>query len=158
LYDPYEGNNLIYRNSTSQHSGKKYNQNGFQNPRGRQRKLSTPGSRPYHSQFANDKPGHVQSNGNRFLGPKGPGEDDPAITQDHEHGCHTNWIGPQNTTVTEVYIGDLPEDIRDAELEALFQDRIGVKPKSINARSATHSQYNHPTRKHAFVGYVEATR
>lgn len=161
LYDPYEGSNpafIGHSRAVGYASGKKYNQNGFQNPNGRQRKASMPGSRPYHSQYTNERTNHVQASGYRFPGPKGHSEDDVAITQDHEHGCHINWVGPQNTTVNELFIKDLPEDIQDAELETLFQNKIGVKPKSIIVRSAILAQHNYLGRKHAFVGYVASLR
>lgn len=148
LYDPYEGNNPAFRAS------KKHIQNGFQNSNSRQRKGSMPGNRSYHNQYTNDKPSQVQQSGHRILGPKDATEDDPAITHDHEYGCHFNWIGPQNTTVTEVFIRDLPEDIQDAELVALFQDRIGARPKSIITRHSFQPHENYLGRKHAFVGYV----
>lgn len=157
LYDPYEGNNPSFRHPGSQHNSRKINHNSFQNLNGRQRKPSTPGGRFHQDQFANDKPSHIQSNNSRFVWSKGPSEDDPAITQDYEYGCYTNWIGPQNTTVTEVFVGDLPEDIQKQELEALFHDRIGVKPESINLK-IPFQQNGYPTRRHAFVGYVSTAR
>ncbi|KAJ4325019.1 hypothetical protein N0V94_000903 [Neodidymelliopsis sp. IMI 364377] len=153
LYDPYDGNSTAFKNSATHYNGRKYSQNNFQGSSGLERKTSATGSRPYHNSIANDKPSHVQHSSNRFHGPKRPSEDDPAITQDYEYGCHINWVGPQNTTVTEVFVKDLPEDIRDAELEALFHNKIGVKPKSINAKAAYHPQYHNQGRKHAFVGF-----
>jgi hypothetical protein len=152
LYDPYDGNSPAFKISTTHHNVRKYNQNNFQGSSGLERKTSATGSRPYHGSLANDKPSYVQQSGNRLHGVKRPSEDDSAITQDYEYGCHINWIGPQNTTVTEVFVRDLPEDIRDAELEALFHNKIGVKPKSINAKAAHHPQYYNQGRKHAFVG------
>ncbi|XPS72177.1 hypothetical protein M3J09_004343 [Ascochyta lentis] len=155
LYDPYEGNNPSFRaGKKSYHNGSQ--QHSIQNSNGRQRKASIPGSRPYHSQYMSDRSGNAQPSGQRFFGPKGFSEDDLAITQDYKHGCHIDWIGPQNTTVTEVFVKNLPEDVQDAELERLFQDSIGVKPKSINARSALQAQYNYSGRKHAFVGFSSA--
>ncbi|KZM19209.1 nucleic acid binding [Ascochyta rabiei] len=151
LYDPYEGNNPAFKTGKKSYQGGF--QHGFQNSNGRPRKASIPGSRPYHTQYTNDRSSNAQPSGHRFPGPKGLGEDDPAITQDHEHGCHIDWIGPQNTTVTDVFIKNLPGDVQDAELEELFQNRIGSKPKSINTRNAFQAQHIYPNRKHAFVGF-----
>lgn len=146
LYDPYQGINPVFK------AGKKENQSGFQNSNNRQRRTSIPGQ-SQHSQYTNDRPSHTQPGG-RPLGPKSHSEDDLAITQDLEYGCHTNRIGAQNTTVTEIFIGDLPEDIQDAELAAMFQDRINIRPKSIITRHAFTPHENYLGRKHAFVAYV----
>ncbi|KAF2629709.1 hypothetical protein BU25DRAFT_272384 [Macroventuria anomochaeta] len=155
LYDPYEGSNPAFR-TVGYSNGKKYSQNSLHNSTGRQRKTSFPGSRPYHGQYTNDRPGLLQMGGNRFFGPKPDREDDPAITQDQEYGCYIDWIGPRNETVNELFVKDLPENIQDAELEALFLGRLGVKPTSVKVKSAEHAQYAQG-RKHAFVGSVTYT-
>lgn len=151
LFDPYEGSNPAFR-AGGYPNGKKYTQNGIQNSNGRQRKASATGSRPYHTQYANDRASHVQPIGSRFTGPKGHRGDDLAATQDPEYGCNTDWIGPQNMKVNELFLKDLPEDIRDAELEALFNDRIGFKPIMVKIGSAAHPQHTLQGRRHAFVG------
>ena len=150
LYDPYEGSNPAFR-AAGYSSGKKYNQNGLHNSNGRQRKTSFPGSRPYQGQYTNDRPGLLQMGSNNFSGPKPHLEDDLAITQDREYGCYIDWIGPHNDTVNELFVKDLPVNVQDAELEALFHDRLGIRPTSINVRSALHAQQAQG-RKHAFVG------
>ena len=157
LYDPYEGSNPAFRAGVHP-NGKRQDQNGVHTSNGRQRKASAPGNRPHHAQYISGRPGYVHSYGNRNPGPKGPREYDPAITQDPEAGCNFDWIGPQNETVNELFVKDLPEDIRDTELEALFHGRIGVKPVAIKIASASQPHYNLQGRKHAFVGYVVLTR
>lgn len=148
LYDPYEGSNPAFR--TAQYfGGKKYNQNGLHSNNGRQRKASFPGSRPYHGQYTNGRP---QTGGPHIPGPKPYSEDNRAITQDREYGCYIDWIGPQNETVNELFVKDLPEDVQDAELEVLFQERLGVKPTSINIRFSPQFPQQAQGRRHAFVG------
>jgi hypothetical protein len=156
LFDPYEGSNPAFR-AGGYPNNKKYNQNGLHNSNGRQRKASATGSRTHHTQYANDRPSYLQPTGGRFPGPKGHRGDDLATTQDPEYGCNTDWIGPQNKRVNELFLKDLPEDIRDTELEALFNDRIGFKPIMVKIGSAAHPHHTLQGRKHAFVGYVTST-
>lgn len=151
LYDPYEGGNPAFK-AAGYSNSKKNNQNSFQGSNGRQRKTSFPGSRPYYTQYTNNGSGLPQPSGHRYPGSKGYREDDLAIVQDREHGCHIDWIGPQNITVDELFVKDLPGNIQDTELEALFHDGIGVKPTSVNIGIPFHTQHNLQTRKHAFVG------
>lgn len=150
LYDPYEGNNPAFRGSWySNGNGKKNKQSDVYNSSGRQRKASHPGNRPYQNQYTNGRSGSQQTSGKRIHGSKPYLENDLAITQDHEYGCSENWIGPRNETVNELYVKDLPEDIEAAELEAMFQDRLGVKPISIIIKGSHFQGW-----KHAFVGYI----
>lgn len=148
LYDPYEGSNLNFR-TTGHQGNKRYNQNGMQNTNGRQRKLSHPDSRPYHGQYTNVR---TPAGGRHTSGPKPLTEFDFAVTQDQEFGCYFDWIGPQNATVNELYVKDLPEDIRETELEVLFLERLGVRPTSVNLRSSPQLSQQLQARKHAFVG------
>ncbi|KAF3048285.1 hypothetical protein E8E12_011623 [Didymella heteroderae] len=145
LYDPYEGNNQAFRN-TGYLNGKKYSQGSMHNISGRQRKASFPGSRPYHGQYINGRP---QTGASYNFGPKPHLGNDPSITQDREYGCFVDWIGPQNEIVNELFVKDLPEDVGEAELEGLFQERRGVRPTSISLRCSPQA----PQRKHAFVRF-----
>ena len=144
LYDPYEGTNPAFRNA-GYSNGKKYNQGGMHNNNGRPRKPSFPGSRPHHGQYPNARP---QTGGPYNSGPKSHMDNDPSITEDPEYGCCVNWIGPSNELVNELFVKDLPETTQPAELEELFQARLGVKLTSVNIRSSPQAPYI----KHAFVG------
>lgn len=146
LHDPYEGSNPAFRNA-GYSNGKKYNQSGMHNANGRPRKPSFPSSRPYHGQYTN---GRSQTGGSYNSGPKSHMDNDPSITQDREYGCFIDWIGPQNEIVNELFVKDLPENVQEAELEDLFQVRLGVKPTSINIRCSPQV----PQKRHAFVGLV----
>lgn len=146
LYDPYEGNNSTFRAAMYSHS-KKYNHNGMHNTNGRPRKPSFPSNRPYHGQNANVR---LQTGTSYNSGPKSYMDNDPSITQDRDYGCFVDWIGPLNEIVNELFVKDLPEDVREAELEGLFQARLGIKLTSVNIRCSPQA----PQRMHAFIGWV----
>jgi hypothetical protein len=144
LYDPYDGSNPAFR-STGYTSGRKYSQAGS-----RPHKASYPGDRPNYGQYTADRSVSFQGGpnyGGHFAGTKPPFEADPAITADREHGCNHDWIGPSNNTVDEIYVNNLPEDIRKADLHNLFLEKIGVEPTTI----CILSKIGFADRKHAFV-------
>lgn len=158
LYDPYDGNNPNFLATGYPNSnGKKSYHSGNQSFNSRQRKTSYPGSRPYQGQYTNDRSISSQMGGKRFPGQRQYLENDRAITQDRDYGCDEYWIGPQNETVNELYLKDLPENVETAEIEGLFYDRIGVKPTSINIKSIPHGPHA-SRRRHAFVGLVTCIR
>jgi hypothetical protein len=144
LYDPYEDTNPAFRNA-GYSNGNKYNRSSMHNNNGRPRKPSLPGSRPYHGQYPNAR---QQVGGHYNSGPKSHMDNDPSITQDPEYGCDVNWIGRSNKIVNELFMKDLPENTQPAELEELFQARLGVKLTSVNIRFSPQAPYL----KHAFVG------
>ncbi|KAJ4410528.1 hypothetical protein N0V91_002015 [Didymella pomorum] len=145
LYDPYEDTNPAFRNA-GYSNGNKYNRSSMHNNNGRPRKPSLPGSRPYHGQYPNAR---QQVGGHYNSGPKSHMDNDPSITQDPEYGCDVNWIGRSNKIVNELFMKDLPENTQPAELEELFQARLGVKLTSVNIRFSPQAPYL----KHAFVGF-----
>jgi hypothetical protein len=148
LYDPSMGNNPAFKDM-GYSNGKTYNQSGMNNSNGRQRKPSFPGTRPYQSQYTNGRP---QTGGFYNNGLKSHLDNDIAITQDQEYGCYIDWIGPKNESVNELFVKDLPEDIREPELEDLFRERLGVRLTSVKiAFRSSLPQYSQ-SRKHAFVG------
>ncbi|KAJ4381258.1 hypothetical protein N0V86_003607 [Didymella sp. IMI 355093] len=151
LYDPSMGNDLAFKDM-GYPNGKTYNQNSMNISNGRQRKPSFPGSRPYQGQYTNGRP---QTGGSYNTRPKSHLDNNIAITQDQEYGCYIDWIGPKNESVNELFVKDLPEDIREAELENIFQERLGVRLTSVNIGSRSSLPQYSQSRKHAFVGFPD---
>lgn len=148
LYDPYGGTNAGFRNNSLHSAGKKSSHGDVGSQSVQPRKMSIQGGRSAHSNYNSggaDKP----SNGGRYLGHlpmRGNFEDDLSITCDRTNGCHETWIGPNNDTVTELFIGDLPVDAHEDEVRLLFEQIIGISPTNIAVRSPAPS-----ARCHAFV-------
>lgn len=71
-------------------------------------------------------------------------EDDPDIVNDLEYGCNQRWIGPKNESVDEVFVGDLPDDVSEPELQRLFENGVGLTP----THSCIKPNFNNP-RAHA---------
>jgi hypothetical protein len=61
--------------------------------------------------------------------------DDPTITGDSVSGCGPTWIGPKNSTVKELWIGDLPADADENELIQLFKQTVGVTAVTISLKN-----------------------
>jgi hypothetical protein len=143
LYDPYNGANPNFRKTSGYNGGSKKGGHGnFAAQPGPGRKISG-GRGPYNN--ANiEHAVNVPANGGRyndFNFPKRLQEDDPSITGDSVAGCTHTWIGADNATVTELWIGDLPIDAREDEIKLLFQQNVGVTPTNISVRPnvATHT-------------------
>ena len=153
LYDPYNGANPKFNEGAAYNGGKKPGQNGFAAQPGRPRKTSNSTNRAGYGQYGADRPGHMPTSGVRYPEygfRKGRSEDDPVITQNRSSGCHDNWIGPKNETVTELFVGDLPEDIQVHELQYLFEQQAGVRPSQIDIKHA-HELHQQHHRLHAFI-------
>ncbi|KAF1851824.1 uncharacterized protein K460DRAFT_42107 [Cucurbitaria berberidis CBS 394.84] len=158
LYDPYNGANPKFNDAPGYNGGKKSGQSGFANQAGRPRKTSNPGNRPGYGQYGMDRPGNITTSGGRYSEhgfKKGRSEDDPVITQNRSSGCHDTWIGPKNETVTELFVGDLPDDVQVHELKQLFEQLAGISPSQVDIKHA-HEQHHHH-RLHAFISFSSAS-
>lgn len=129
-------------------AGVKAARNGYTDSLARSRKSSVPEQR---SRQASDGtaaslyqsgPSHQGSyrvdnattSGNRFSGygyPKTRPVEDPAITGDRIAGCGPSWIGPKNTTVLELFIGDVPDEVETTDLESLFSKQMNMMPTKV---------------------------
>ncbi|KAH9865011.1 hypothetical protein IAQ61_008957 [Plenodomus lingam] len=154
LFDPYNGTNSNFRETTS-YKGKKphYNDTPYQG--NRPRNMSNSGSRPIHASYkaerAISQPYHSAPHSHR---PKTRhnSEDDPSITENRLTGCHEQWIGPENVTVSELFVGDLPSDISAGEVQKMFEQQMSILPAHVSVRHPKRTEgFPHHDRCHAFV-------
>jgi hypothetical protein len=136
LFDPYNGTNRKFSDTTGYHGGgKKAGSNAFPTQLGgsRDRRTSTSNGRPtYNNPTPNaNHPITTSFNRSQHSGRRPQIEDDPVITGDSFGGCHMNWIGSGNSTVKELYIGYLPMDVEQDEIKDLFEDKVGIVPKRV---------------------------
>jgi hypothetical protein len=75
-----------------------------------------------------------------------PMVDDPDIVGDHVRGCHQKWIGPENHTVNELFVSELPEDVQQDEVQSMFAQELNITPVRVTIR---HNPFGN--RPHAFV-------
>lgn len=135
LYDPYDGTNPAFNDpNVSRRSTRQMEST-------RPRKASAPGNRVAQSHHGYSRPETMTSYNGRYGGVASgtrPMQDDLSITQNRTTGCGTDWIAPLNTTVNELFIGDLPVDVEDAviehELANLFQRTFQISPVKISVR------------------------
>jgi hypothetical protein len=73
--------------------------------------------------------------------------DDPTIINDSQRGCHTKWIGPENYTVNELFVSDLPDNIQEEEVKDMFVREINITP----VRVSFGKHQPAAPRQHAFV-------
>jgi hypothetical protein len=139
LYDPYNGANPNFRKTSGYNGGgKKGGSGNFAAQPGPGRKLSG-GRAPYYNANA-EHAVNMPPNGSRyndFNYRKGVQVDDINVTGDSVAGCAHTWIGADNATVTELWIGDLPVDACEDEIMQLFQEAVGVSPTAVSVRHAT---------------------
>jgi hypothetical protein len=141
-------------------AGTKAVRGGYTDVLARSRKSSVPEPRERHGSYGTDAspyqkgPSNYGSGrmdnqtamGNRFSshGPlKTRPVDDPAITGDTIAGCGPSWIGPENTRVFELFIGDVPDDVQATDLEFMFSNVMSMMPRKVTIG------YKLP--RHAFV-------
>lgn len=123
LFDPYNGTSRKFSGGIG----------NFVAPQTRGRKMSTSSGRlayssqnpmvPTSSRFTESSNRRRQS------------EADASITGDSVSGCGHTWIGPHNSTVKELWIGELPPDICEAEITQLFEQIVRITPIAISLRS-----------------------
>ncbi|KNG44967.1 hypothetical protein TW65_08208 [Stemphylium lycopersici] len=133
LFDPYSGNKRKFSGGSGYNIAKKGGPSTFVPPPNRGRKTSSSGGRAAHNSYNPAiPPGSYYTN---FNPRRRLPEDDPAVTGDAVSGCGHTWIGPKNTSVNELWIGDLPQDIHEDELVLLFQQAVKISPTGISLRS-----------------------
>jgi hypothetical protein len=144
LYDPYDGTNPAFNDPNV---GRRLTR---QMEPSRPRKASAPGNRPAQNNHGYNRPetgalynGRYASlgSGSRYM------QEDLSITQNGTTGCGTDWIAPLNTTVNELFIGDLPVDVEndviEHELADLFQGTFHISPVKIWVRPSPTGRSNH---------------
>jgi hypothetical protein len=137
LYDPYNGANPNFRKTSGYNGGGKKGGSGtFAVQPGQGRKMS--GGRGPYNNSNTEHAVNVPTNGGRyndFNYQKRFQEDDLSITGNSLAGCAHTWIGAENSTVTELWIGNLPLDVREDEIILLFQQNVGVTPITVSIRN-----------------------
>lgn len=136
LFDPYKGTSRKFSGQGHNDMGKKGGASSFAAPQNRGRRSSTSSS----VRLAQGSHHYMPSRGSRSIEPSNrwrSSEDDTSITGDSVYGCGHTWVGPKNNTVKELWIGDLPPDIRESELKQLFDKAVGINPLSISIKSNT---------------------
>jgi hypothetical protein len=142
LYDPYSGANPAFNDTNT---GRKTSRGSYHNYSDRpHRKSSATDQRPRTGSYGYDR---VDGGDNRHVKPRMI--DDPAVLSDKLRGCGENWIGAENTTVDELYVSDLLEDVHERDVSELFRNHVGITPTKVLLKS---SSFN-TTRPyiHAFV-------
>jgi hypothetical protein len=76
-----------------------------------------------------------------------PTETNLNIINDKQFGCNYDFIGPQNNTVHQLYVKNLPKDVQSQELKTLFLERTGVMP----AEAVVKNSGDHKDFVHAFI-------
>ncbi|KAI0584888.1 RRM-1 multi-domain protein [Pyrenophora tritici-repentis] len=150
LYDPYSGNNRKFSGVPAYNNmGKKGGPGNFTAQTSRGRKTSNPAGRA------------SQHNSNVDLHPNSPryqdfgaryrqSEEDPNIVSDTVSGCGHTWIGIQNSTVNELWVGDLPADTSQGEIEQMFKQNVKITPTKVVIK--TNGFNKAPS--HAFVTFA----
>ncbi|KAI8934671.1 hypothetical protein NX059_008363 [Plenodomus lindquistii] len=137
LYDPYNGTNSNFREPTTYIKGKKPHYNDAPYQANRPRNVSSSGSRPAHVthklERTNHQPYYGTTNSYRTR-TRENSEDDPTITENRSTGCHEQWIGPENATVTELFVGDLPMDASPGEVSKMFEQQMHIIPVNVSIR------------------------
>jgi hypothetical protein len=143
LFDPYSGTRPGFNDPNA---GRKPSRGGFMDQSSRTRKPSATDNRPRTGSYSStwvDTPSN--GIGNRY--PKGRTMDDPTIINDSQRGCHTKWIGPENYTVNELFVSDLPDNIQEEEVKDMFVREINITP----VRVSFGKHQPAAPRQHAFV-------
>jgi hypothetical protein len=142
LYDPYGGCKPPFHDS---HSVRKTSRGGYSMDQpGRSRNPSFADNRSRTASYANEWVEQAPSNGNRYL-PRS-NIDDRSIVDDLVRGCDRTWIGPENQTVSELFVSDLPKDVHADEVKSLFSREINITPVMVTIKCTANAY--HP---HAFV-------
>lgn len=149
LYDPYNGSRPAFNDYGG---GRKTSRGSFTEQPGR--KASVQGPRPRIGSNGTDW-GETASNSNRFSDyrySRHHMKDDPIITNDAVRGCGQTWIGPENHDVTELFIGELPENTQPNQIESMFLHLVNVTPVRAVIKIQPGAQ-----RGHAFVMFNDAS-
>lgn len=156
LYDPYNGTNSDFRGANGYGKGRKPSHSDNALHKDRIRNVSGSGVRPTNASYNTERVPSSSYNGGRYMGYsrlREHSEDDPSITEDRVAGCHEHWIGPDNTTVTELFVGDLPIDVHTGEVVKMFEMQTSISPASVAIRFPVKNDrpLQQPDRCHAFV-------
>jgi len=147
LYDPYSGNNRKFSGGPAYNNiGKKSGPSNFPTQAGRGRKTSNPAGRA----VQHNSNVELHANHSRypdFNARLRQSEDDPKITSDSIFGCGHTWIGNGNSSVNELWVGDLPLDTQDSEIKQMFEQKLKITPTTVSIRP---NGFNKPS-SHAFV-------
>ncbi|USP81160.1 hypothetical protein yc1106_08434 [Curvularia clavata] len=151
LFDPYNGTSRKFSGGQVHNDlAKKGGASNFTAPQNRGRRSSTSSS----ARLVQGSHYYIPSTGSRIIESSNRrrlSEDDTSITGDSVYGCGHTWIGPKNTTVKELWIGDLPPDVRENELKQLFDKTVGITPLSISVKSNTVKGH-----VHAFANFASS--
>tara|TARA_R110002003_G_scaffold41_22_gene3000 strand:- start:819 stop:1379 length:561 start_codon:yes stop_codon:yes gene_type:complete len=146
LYDPYNGTRPAFNDINA---SRKYGRGNYADQFGRPRKFSSQDSRPRTSSYEVDRSDVHTGNGKKhseFRSGKAHMVDILSIVNNYQTGCHQNWIGPENHDVNELFVSDLPVDIRSDEIKAMFLQEICIEPCNVTVKYNTSNG-----RPHAFA-------
>jgi hypothetical protein len=146
LYDPYNGTRPAFNDINA---SRKYGRGNYADQFGRPRKFSSQDSRPRTGSYEVDRSDVHTGNGKKhseFRSGKAHMVDILSIVNNYQTGCHQNWIGPENHDVNELFVSDLPVDIRPDEIKAMFLQEICIEPCNVTVKYNTSNG-----RPHAFA-------
>lgn len=129
----------------------------FSNNAGRGRKYSAGTfDRSLYGSYPSDPPEHDMRGGGSQIceGPQvrqfsSTYELDPHVANDKQFGCSNDFIGPQNNTVRQLYVRNIPKDAQSPELRAAFLECTGVNPDSAQIKR----NFNYREFTHGFVAF-----
>lgn len=138
LYDPYNGTKPAF----NEHNGaKRMPRHNHSDNIGRQRKSSAPDHRPMLHTYGPERPQnshhhhagtvpHVHRRGSLAV-------EDPAIVGDSIAGCGLDWIGPENSTVNELYMVGFPQTCSLKDIFGLLMRTTNIKPADIKLKQSS---------------------
>jgi len=151
LYNPY-GAERPDKADFATFNGRKGSRQGVPSNVGRNRKLSSGSFNRvgYGLSEADRSETHVKSHINHYNDGVAPlrsitFQADSSIINDLIHGCSENFIGPQNDTVNQLYVRNMPGDVKKDEIRGFFVKNASVHPSciemrySLNQREVTHA-------------------
>ncbi|KAH7075585.1 hypothetical protein BKA63DRAFT_565651 [Paraphoma chrysanthemicola] len=134
LFDPYNGTRPAFNDHST---GRKYGRGNHADQPGRSRKFSSQESRPRTASYEADRPEAYMGSGSRYAEYRTNRShmvNDMSKISNTKTGCYENWIGPDNHDVNELFVKDLPTDVRSEEIKAMFKHEVGIEPCHVTVK------------------------
>lgn len=146
LYDPYNGSNRRFSGGPAYNNIGKKGGHGNSTAQTRARKPSNTAGRAAQQNFNADY--HSSSSRHQDFSTRSRlSEDDPEIVNDLVFGCCHTWIGNKNSTVNELWVGDLPAETRESEVRQMFEQMVKITPTAVSIKNNSFNK----SPLHAFV-------
>lgn len=143
LFDPYNGTKPGFNDYNV---ARKASRSGYMDQPGRGRRSSGADNRPRTGNSTFGRTDNAPPYGDRFPDYRTTrirAVEDSNITRNHDSGCNHAWIGPENNTVDELFVSDLPVGIRPDEVCSIFKDYLNIVPKHATVRANNSGKPSH---------------